>query len=135
MEKYKEIHLEHPNTLANFLSEEEREEVVSLKITGVIGREDFDDVLDDMCESGGYHDADDNYIPNYDLAAPLRHLDLGEATYVDGDYLPYFGFVAQQETVILPKGIKTTLDEGESETGFSESEMLKELTFNDKLSL
>ena len=60
MEKYKEIHLEQPNTLANFLSEEEREEVVSLKITGVIGREDFDDVLDDMGESGGYHDADDN---------------------------------------------------------------------------
>ena len=133
MDKYKEIHLEKPNTLANFLSEEDRKEVVSLKITGFIGREDFEDVLDDMCESGGYHDADDNYIPNYDLAAPLRHLDLGEATYVDGDCLPYFGFVAQQETVILPKGIKTTLDEGESETGFSESEMLKKLVLPEGL--
>ena len=65
MDKYKEIHLEQSNTLADFLSEEEREEVVSLKITGVIGREDFDDVLDDMCESGGYHDADDNGIQRY----------------------------------------------------------------------
>ena len=127
MDSYKEIHLEKPNTLASFLSEEEREKVVSLKITGVIGRKDFEDVLDDICESGGYHDADDKYIPDYDLAAALRHLDLGNAIYVDGDCLPYFGFVAQQETVILPKGIKTTLDKGESETGFSESEMLKKL--------
>ena len=135
MDKYKEIHLEQPNTLADFLSEEEREEVVSLKITGLIGREDFEDVLDNLCESGGYHDEDDNYIPDYDLAAPLRHLDLGEATYVDGDCLPYFGYVAQQETIILPKGIKTTLDKTESETGFSESEMLRKLVLPEGLKI
>ena len=135
MDSYKEIHLEKPNTLASFLSEEEREKVVSLKITGVIGRKDFEDVLDDICESGGYHDADDKYIPDYDLAAALRHLDLGNAIYVDGDCLPYFGFVAQQETVILPKGIKTTLDKGESETGFSESEMLKKLVLPEGLKI
>ena len=48
MERYKEIHLEKPNTLSNFLSEKERQEIVSLKITGFIGQEDFDDVLDEM---------------------------------------------------------------------------------------
>ena len=88
MNKYKEIHLEKPNTLADFLPEKDRKEVVSLKITGLIGREDFEDVLDEMCESGGYYDADDNYIPDYESAAPLRHLDLSEATYVD-DFIEF----------------------------------------------
>ena len=135
MEKNKEIHLERPNTLADFLTEEERKEVVSLKISGVMGRRDFEDVLDDLCNSEGYHDVDDNYIPDYELAAPLRHLDLGEATYVDGDCLPYFGYVAQQETLILPKGIRTTLDGDELGTGFNESEMLKKLVLPDGLKI
>lgn len=61
MEKYKVIHLEKPNTLTNFLSEKERQDIVSLKVTGFIGREDFDDVLDDMCDSCEryYHQRED----------------------------------------------------------------------------
>ena len=133
--KNKLIHLEIANTLEQFLPENERYEVVSLKITGNIGRKDFDDVLDEMCDSGGYHDADENVIIDFESAPLLRHLDLGEATYVDGDCLPFFGFLSQLETLILPKGIKTTLDNGESETGFSESEMLKILDLPEGLKI
>lgn len=125
MEKYKVIHLEKPNTLANFLSEKERQDIVSLKVTGFIGREDFDDVLDDMCDSCGQFDDDDDYTPDYELSSALRHLDLGEATYVDGDCLPYFGFHTLLETAILPQGIKSTQEE--YETALSESENLKTL--------
>ncbi len=133
MEKNKIIHLEKSNTLSNFLPEEERGDIVSLKITGLIGRKDFDDVLDDMCDSCGQYDADDNYTPDYELSAALRHLDLGEATYVDGDDLPYFGYNALLETFILPKGVKNTIDEGEPETGCSDSETLKTLVLPDGL--
>lgn len=42
MEKSKTIHLEEPNTLASFLTEEERQNIVSLKITGLVGTKDFD---------------------------------------------------------------------------------------------
>ena len=127
MEKSKIIHLEEANTLAKFLTSEERHNVVSLKITGFIGRQDFDDVLDDMCDVYGLFDDDDNWVPDYSESAAIRHLDLGEATYVDGEELPYFGFRAQLETFILPKGIKSTIEGDEFETGLSESEMLKSL--------
>lgn len=127
MEKSKAIHLEEANTLANFLTPEERQNIVSLKITGLIGRKDFDDVLDDMCEVYGLYDKDDNYTPDYELAAAIRHLDLGDATYVDGEELPFFGYHAQLETLILPQGITTTIDRGERDTGISESEKLKTL--------
>ncbi len=125
MEEYKEIHLEKPNTLSNFLSEKERQEIVTLKITGFIGKKDFDDVLDDMCKVWGEYDEDDDFIPDYEDSAAIRHLDMGEATYVDGDELPYFGYRTQLETLVLPKGIKSACDE--DETGFSRSEMLKTL--------
>lgn len=125
------IHLEKPNTLSQFLSEKEQQEVVSLKITGLIGRQDFDDVLDDMCDSCGYYDDDDNYIPDYEMAAAIRHLDLGEATYVDGDELPYFGHHCQLESIVLPKGIKSTLEPGE--TALAESENLKTLVLPEGL--
>ena len=69
MEATKIIHLEKPNTLATFLSEKERQEIVSLKISGYIGREDFDEVLDDMCELWGVYDEDDNYTPDYEGSA------------------------------------------------------------------
>lgn len=46
MEKSKVIHLEEANTLSNFLTSEERHTLVSLKITGFIGRKDFDDEQD-----------------------------------------------------------------------------------------
>lgn len=126
METSKVIHLEKANTLAQFLSYQERREVVSLKITGFIGREDFEDVLDDMCEVWGLYDDDDNFIPEYEDAAAIKHLDLGEATYVDGDELPYFGDHTLLETFILPQGLKSTFNK-EFETGVSEAEMLKTL--------
>lgn len=125
------IHLEKPNTLSQFLSEKEQQEVVSLKITGLIGRQDFDDVLDYMCDSCGYYDDDDNYFPDYDMAAAIRHLDLGEAKYVDGDCLPYFGYHSQLESIVLPKGIKSTLEPGE--TALAESENLKTLVLPEGL--
>lgn len=127
----KVIHLEKPNTLENFLSEEERQEVVSLKITGFIGKKDFSRVLDGMCDLEGQYDDDDNFIPDYDFTAAIRHLDLGEATYVDGDELPYFGYHTQLETLILPRGIKSTLEE--DDTGFSESESLRTVIFPEGL--
>lgn len=133
MEMCKVIHLEEANTLASFLTPEERQNIVSLKITGVIGRKDFDYVLDDMCEVYGLYDKDDTYTPDYELAAAIRHLDLGEATYVDGEELPYFGYRTQLETLILPQGIITTIDRGERDTGISESEKLKTLVLPEGL--
>lgn len=133
MEKYKEIHLEKPNTLSHFLSEKEQQEIVSLKITGFIGRQDFDDILDSMCDLEGEYDDDDNFIPDYEFTAAIRHLDLGDATYVDGDELPYFGYHTQLETVILPHGIKSTLEE--DDTGFSESESLRTIIFPEGLKI
>ncbi len=133
MEAKKIIHLEKPNTLGKLLSEKEREEVVSLKITGYIGRDDFEDVLDDMCTLWGYYDDDDIFIPEDGGSAALRHLDLGDAVYMDGDELPYFGYHSQIETLILPQGVKDTLDKGESGTGMSESEMLKTLVLPEGL--
>lgn len=130
MEKKKIIHLEAANTLSNFLTKEEREVIVSLKITGYIGQKDFEDVLDDMCNACGEYDEYDNFTPDFELTPALRYLDLGEATYVDGDGMPYFGFHAQLETFILPKGLTTI---GYEETGFSESEMLKNVVLPDGL--
>ena len=127
METTKVIHLEKANTLSQVLSYQERREVVSLKITGFIGRKDFEDVLDDMCEVWGLYDDDDNFIPEYEDAAAIKHLDLGEATYVDGDELPYFGNHTLLETFILPQGLKSTIDDREFETGLSQAEMLRTL--------
>lgn len=127
MDRSKIIHLEEANTLANFITPEERHNVVSLKITGFIGHKDFDDVLGDMCDVYGLYDDDDNWVPDYSESAAIRHLDLGEATYVDGEELPYFGYHAQLETFVLPKGIKSTIEGDEFETGLSDSEMLKHL--------
>ena len=130
MEKRKIIHLEEPNTLSNFLTKEEREVIVSLKITGYIGQKDFEDVLDEMCHACGEFDEYDDFIPDFELTPALRHLDLGEALYVDGEGMPYFGFHAQLETFILPKGLTTVAYE---ETGFSESDKLKRVVLPDGL--
>ena len=130
MENRKIIHLEEPNTLSNFLTKEERKVIVSLKITGYIGQKDFEDVLDEMCDACGEFDEYDDFIPDFELTPALRHLDLGEALYVDGERMPYFGFHAQLETFILPKGL-TTVAYGE--TGFSESEMLKRVVLPEGL--
>ena len=131
MQQSKEIYLEKPNTLSDFLTSEERQTIVSLRITGLIGRKDFDDVLDEMCDTQGEYDEYDDFTPDFELTPALRHLDLGEATYVDGDDLPYFGYIAQLETFILPQGIKSTQEE--FETGLSKSEMLKTLVLPEGL--
>lgn len=127
METTKVIHLEKANTLAQFLSAKERENIVSLKVTGFIGCDDFEDVLDEMCYVYGVYDDDDNFIPDEDGAKAIKHIDLGEAVYVDGNNLPSFGFHTQVETFILPQGLKSTLDSGEFETGFCGANMLKTL--------
>lgn len=119
--KSKTIHLEKANTLSNFITEEERFNIVSLKITGFIGNSDFDDVLDEMCSSCGDYDDDDNYTLWYELSPALRHLDMGEATYVDGDALPDFGHRTLLETIILPQGIKSTCWGFETELAKSDS--------------
>ena len=127
MEATKIIHLEKPNTLATFLSEKERQEIVSLKISGYIGREDFDEVLDDMCELWGVYDEDDNYTPDYEgsAASGIWILAMQYMWMVMNYHI--FGYHTQLETLILPQGVKDTLDEGETATGMSESEMLKTL--------
>ena len=128
MEKSKIIHLEKPNMLALFLTEKERMNIVSLKIMGFVGSHDFEDVLDEMCYCYGMYDDDDNFIPDYEDSAALRHLDMGEATFVDGDNkcLPYFGYRTLLETFIFPQGITTVF-----ETGFSDSDNLRTLVFPD----
>ncbi len=129
MEKNKVMHLEKPNTLSDFLAKEERESIVSLKISGFIGLKDFDDVFDDMCTAIGMFDEFDNFIPDFENTPALRNLDLGDATYVDGDVLPYFGYHAQLNTFVLPQGVKSTTYGLETETGFNETDMLKTLVF------
>lgn len=120
------IHLDEPNTLAKYLCSVEREQISSLKVTGLIGREDFEDVLEDLCYDYGYYDDDDVFISDPE-STNLRLLDLGEATYVDGNELPYFGYHAPIESFILPKGIQSTYEESEGVTGFSDTKMLKNL--------
>jgi len=129
IEKSISIHLEKPNTLSKLLSEKDRDEVISLKITGLIGEKDFDDVLDAMCTVwSDFDDEDDEEgTPDYENSASIRHLDLGEATYVDGKELPYFGYHTQLETLILPKGITSTLISGEYESGITNSQKLTTL--------
>lgn len=124
MEREKTIHLEKPNTLSAFLNEEKRQTIVSLKITGAIGLKDID-VLDDMCTAWGEYDDYDNFIPDYEESPSLRILDLGDATFVDGDCLPDFGYHPLLETLILPYNIQQTgllIDSG------LKSDMLQTLT-------
>jgi hypothetical protein len=130
MEKSKTMHLEKPNTLSKFLSEKEQQEVVSLKISGPIGRNDIYDVLDGMCETEGYFDDNDDFIPDWDCTSALKHLDLGEATYDDGTELPDFGFHSHLESIVFPKGVEKI---GDDTSCFSESDSLKSITLPDGL--
>lgn len=122
-----EIKIDEPGTLSNRMPSEIRDKIVSLKISGSIDRKDFDNVLDEMCDSWGEYDEDDNYTIDLKESPALRTLDLGEATFVGGDQLPYFGFHSQLEKLVLPNGISSILESGEYDTGFSDSDMLKEL--------
>ena len=80
--------------MANSLTKAHLEKVVTLIISGFIGRKDFDCLLYDKYN-----------------ASALRHLDLGNAVYVDGDVMPSFGYHPRLETLILPQGIKATCPE------------------------
>ena len=122
-----EIRLDTPGTLSKKIPLCLGLQITSLKITGFLNRQDFDDVLDDICSSMGVYDDDDNYILYLDESPSLRCLDMGEAIFVDGEELPFFGDHTQLESLILPSGISSVLDNGETETGFSGSEMLKKL--------
>lgn len=133
MEKNITIHLREPNTLARYLCPMQRLIVESLKITGKLGRKDFEDVLDEMCSTDGYYDDDDHFIPDKEDSPALRHLDLGEATYVEGNDLPCFGWHTLLESCLLPRGIKTTLDGEEWETGLNDSDSLKKLVLPEGL--
>lgn len=118
MEEIKIIHLNEANTLSKFLSKEERQTIVSLKIMGIIGLKDFD-ILDDMCTAEGIYDNDDDFIIDYEDSPALRNLDMGEATFVDGDSLPEFGYHSLLETLILPNNIQKV----EYDAGLSESQL------------
>ena len=125
MEKTKTIHLKEPNTLASFMSEEERQTITTLKIIGTVGVKDFD-VLDDMCTTWGEYAEDDNFLPDYEESPALRILDMGEAALVDNDCLPDFGYRPLLETLILPYNIHKAgllID-----SGLSESDSLQNLT-------
>jgi cell surface protein len=124
MKKDITIHLEKANTLSNFISEDDKYSITSLKITGFIGIKDIDKVLDDMCSAEGQYDEYNDFILDLEASPALRHLDLGESIYIDGEDLPFFGWHTQVETLIFPQGI-TNL--GEIDTGFSDSEMLKHI--------
>ena len=124
MKRSKTIHLEEPNTLYKFLSREEQQSVVSLKITGVLGLKDFE-VMDEMCSSWGEYDDDENFLPDYEESPALRILDMGEASFGEGDYLPEFGFHSLLEVLILPNNLQSA---GEGfDSGLSEAKHLHTL--------
>lgn len=127
------IHLEKANTLDKLLSEEQRKKVVNLKITGHIGKQDFEKVLDEMCDVDliykNYDDEDEEGIPDYKNAYPLRNLDMGEAVFTDGDILPDFGFYIQLESIILPQGIKSIVEEDDFDSALSNSQRLRTVVF------
>lgn len=122
------IHLDKPNTLAEKIPEEIRYEIEALKITGLLGKDDFNKVLDEMCDAVGGYDEYDDFEPDFEETPKLRILDMGEATFVDGSAIPYFGFHAQLKCVVFPKGIKlSTADPNES--GLQDSDMLRKVVF------
>ena len=128
------IHLEKANTLDKLLSKEDRKKVVNLKITGYIGKNDFDNVLDEMCYVDliykNYDDEDEEGIPDYKHAYPLRNLDMGKAIFTDGDILPDFGFHTQLESIILPQGIKSIVEEYDFDSALSDSKKLRTVVFS-----
>lgn len=130
------IDLAEPNTLSEVFPKEEWGRVVSLKITGPLGKWDFNDVLDEICtvEDRIYLDPKDEYgdfVPDYTNAAKIRHLDLGDATFVEGEELPYFGDMAPLNSFVMPKGIVSTFEGFEGSTGLSLSTNLRKITLPD----
>ena len=131
------IHLEKANTLDKLLSEEQRKKVVNLKITGHIGKQDFDNVLDELCDVDLiYKNPDDELeegIPDYRNAYPLRNLDMGAAVFTDGDILPDFGYHTQLESIILPQGIKSIVEENDFDSALSNSQRLHTVVFPESI--
>ena len=132
MEKKIIIHLDKPNTLSQHLTNCEIYNISILKITGVIGRKDLEDVLDDMCTAWGTYDDDDNFIPDLEETPALRHLDLGDSEYVDGTCMPPFGYKSQLESFILPKGLESF---GGPDNGICGTDTLRHIVFQNGIKI
>lgn len=102
----KTVHLDTPGTLSQFLSEDERQNICALKITGFINHKDFEDVLDDMCDAYGLYDEDDFFQIDIDSSPKLRYLDLGECTYTETGFFPDLGTNSLLNTLIMPQGVE-----------------------------
>jgi hypothetical protein len=72
MKKDITIHLEKANTLSNFISEDDKYSITSLKITGFIGIKDIDKVLDDMCSAEGQYDEYNDFILDLEASPAFR---------------------------------------------------------------
>ena len=126
MELYKEIILSKAGTLAENISEQEKENVTHLKLSGYINSKDFD-VLDDMCTSWGEFDEDDNYIIYENEPPYLKVLDLGDCIMKGRAVLGDFTYHSKLEKVILPKNLKNTSNGLEGT--FNDSVFLKRVVF------
>ena len=128
METIKKIHLTTAGTLAQHITEQEKNTVTYLKISGQINLNDFD-VLDDMCTSDGYYDDYDNYIMNENKPPFLKVLDLGDCIMEGKAILNDFTYYSKLEEVILPQNLEST---GEEET-FRDSVFLTKVVCPDTL--
>ena len=126
MEYYKEIFLPKAGTLSKKITEQEKENVTHLKITGNINTKDFD-VLDDMCTSCGSYDYDDNYKMDENAPPFLKVLDLGDCIMEGKAVLGGFTYHSKLEEVVLPKNLENTSDG--RETTFESSVFLTKVVF------
>lgn len=126
MEFYKEIFLSKAGTLAKNISEQEKENVTHLKLSGYINSKDFD-VLDDMCTSWGTFDEDDNYIIYENEPPFLKVLDLGDCIMKGKAVLGDFTYRSKLKEVILPKNLENTSNGFEGT--FSDSVFLTKVVF------
>jgi len=128
METKKEIHLSKAGTLKQFITDQEKDDVTHLKISGYINSKDFD-VLDYMCTSWGINDDDDNYIMYEDEPPFLKVLDLGNCIIKGRPVLGEFAYHSKLEEIILPKNLIST---GDCEV-FCDSVFLEKVIFPDTL--
>lgn len=126
MKYYKEIFLSKAGILAENISEQEKENVTHLKLSGYINSKDFD-VLEDMCTSWGEFDEDDNFLI-YEKEPPyLKVLDLGDCIMKGRAVLGDFTYHSKLEEVILPKNLENTSSSFEGT--FCDSVFLKRVVF------
>jgi hypothetical protein len=126
----KVVHLEKAGTLKKFISNDELMMLESLKITGKINKQDFDDVIEKMCDVFCWYDDDDCLIIEYDHSPKLRILDMGECVFEGGNMLPDFDPKILRE-LILPQGIEYLGTE--YECSISECEDLERLVLPEGL--